>query len=76
MTVSDKARMIGVFGHREMELAAIAILDAHWQRPFSRINEKIFKDDDARHGYRDLQRSGWIIEGVPTGSFWSRVHGR
>jgi len=68
--------MIGVFGHREMELAAIAILDAQWERPFTPVNADIFTEECTRQGFHDLQRGGWINGLMPTRAFWRRVHER
>jgi hypothetical protein len=58
--IRNCSRMVNVFGHREMEIAAIAILDAQWDRPFDPVNVNIFTTDEAKHGFRDLQRGGWI----------------
>lgn len=69
-------RMIGVFGHRELELAAIRILDEQWRKPTEPIDPAIFTDDDEREGFADLQRWGWIDGMVPTPQFWRRVHER
>jgi hypothetical protein len=71
-----KSRMIGVFGSREPELAAIRILDEQWERPFARIDPAIFKDADEREGFARLKAWGWIERGIPLRQFWSRVHGR
>jgi hypothetical protein len=70
-------RMIGVFGWREMEMAAIRILDARWTMPWEPIDAAIFKTDDEREGFAGLMRNGWIAsDRTPTSAFWSRVHGR
>ena len=75
--IKDCSRMINVFGQREMEIAAIKILDLYWQRPFSLIDPRIFEGDDlAIEGYRCLVEYKWIVDRTPTRGFWERVHGR
>ena len=70
-------RMIGVFGWRETELAAVAILDAQWDRPFDPVNEQIFTDTSEKEGFAELKRNGWIDgNNVPSRAFWAKVHGR
>jgi hypothetical protein len=74
---SNRDRMIGLFGWREMELAAIKILDTKWREPFTRVDESIFVDGDERDGWEELKKAGWIDRnGVPSPAFWRRVHGR
>lgn len=69
-------RMIGVFGWRESELAALRILDSQWETPFARVDVTSLTSDE-RLGYDQLRSLGWIdASGSPTRSFWLRVHGR
>lgn len=73
----DCSRMVGVFGHREMEIAAILILDRHWQAPFEPIDMRIFEGEpDALEGFKELKECGWIRGDIATGSFWMKIHGR
>jgi hypothetical protein len=68
-------RMIGVFGEREMEIAAILIVDNY--QPGQPINPDIFKHDFlAEVGFSHLQMYGWIKELIPTKNFWNKTKGR
>lgn len=67
--------MIGVFGQREMELAAIRIVDERRSRDW-RVAESIFRDDIERAGYWYLCAYGWVDNGIPTPAFWERVQGK
>lgn len=69
--------MVGVFGWREPELAAIKILDACWEHPRTPVNPKIFTDAEEIEGFRFLVENEWIgRDMIPTHGFWLRVHGR
>lgn len=68
-------RMIGVFGKRELEMAATRILDDQWQRPYQRVDTATFNAEEQR-GFALLSEWGWIVDGIPTPAFWGRVHGR
>ena len=73
----NAGRMIGVFGMREMELAAIEILDDQWDQPFNPVDTRIFDTTDSLEGFKELVKLGWIgRDHVPTITFWQRVHGR
>jgi len=79
LKVATENRMINVFGQREMELAAIKILDTYWETPFRPIDESIFTDDLEKAGLFYLRVNGWLVgvNGVVlTRNFWLRVHGR
>lgn len=69
-------RMINVFGQREMELAAIKILDNYWSNPYSNIDESIFTDDLEKEGFRELRNYKWMDGMSMSEEFWKRVHGR
>jgi len=70
-------RMIGVFGKREMELAAICIVDyfkAH--KGNKKFPKTIFESDYEKRGYELLKRAGLISKiDVPTFQFWEKVDG-
>lgn len=69
------ADMIGVFGHREMELAAMRIVAEC--REGAPINPKIFTAGYESEGFVELKEFGWIdAAGRPTAAFWARVRGR
>lgn len=70
-------RMINVLGQREMELAAIKILDHYWEAPYAPIDIEIFTDDLEKAGFAELKAYNWLTpHGVATRAFWQRVHGR
>jgi hypothetical protein len=68
--------MIGVFGQREMEMAAIKILDTYWSSPYDTVDPRIFVDDIEIVGFSELRRNGWMDGTSMSKDFWQRVHGR
>jgi hypothetical protein len=80
MTMTDwlntTGRLIGTFGKREMELAAIRIIDTYGDRLIQPVDAKIFKPGYEQDGYRLLCQNGFVIDGVPQPEFWLRVGGR
>jgi len=79
---SEHTRMMGVFGKREPELAAIRILDARWRWPRHRFTlvELGQLDELELQGFIALVGSRWILKNgsyyVASVKFWERVHGR
>lgn len=69
------SRMIGVFGKREPELAAIKIVDHYGNCLMQPVDPAIFKSDYEKHGYRLLCQWGLVVDGVPQPEFWLRVKG-
>lgn len=73
---NDSFRMIKVFGKREMELAAIKILDNYWSKPYTPIDPNIFSSEYEKAGFYFLRQNGWMDGTSMSESFWKRVHGR
>lgn len=74
--VKDCFRMINVFGHREMEVAAIKILDHYWSTPYVNVDPAIFTDALEKTGFEELREHGWMDGMSMSEAFWKRVHGR
>ena len=76
-------RLIGVFGKREPELAAIKIIDAGitlgWI-PIARLNLSEYETDGVSmliySGLVDVRGRGPNTEIKPTGAFWTKVKGK
>lgn len=74
--MNNDDRLIGAFGKREMELAAICIVDYFKGRTNtvdSTIDVSIFKRDIEKAGFRLLKEHGWIVNLRPISKFWERV---
>lgn len=71
--------MIGVFGQREMELAAVKIVHHRWSAPLEPFDPVILRLDDGyeKDGLKDLVAHGWLTEAGgkvrPTPNFWQRI---
>lgn len=75
--IKDCSRFIRLFGHRELEVAAMRINDVQWEFPFRSVDISIFDDEMTREGFQELKQLGWVdAQNVPTRAFWMRVHGR
>jgi hypothetical protein len=75
--MENEFRLIGIFGKREIELAAIKIIDFYEDHSGSYIpiNVNIFKSDYEKAGWIILRGSDLINagSGMPTSKFWEKV---
>lgn len=77
MTKLDRSeRMIGLFGKREMELAAMVIVDKNlWNN--DTIREEWFEEGYEAEGFRLLKEHGWIsMSNRASQAFWDKVRGK